>query len=66
MNFNALLSLNFWPAPFELVLHISPDLSRLSVELMHFDFGGLLELIKSEFALDDGCLKHKELELSEG
>ena len=66
MDFNALLSFDLWPAPFELVLHIAPDLSRLSVELMHLDFGGLFELIESEFALDDSRLEHKELQLGKG
>ena len=66
MDLHALLSLDLGPAPLEFVLHIPPDLPRLPIELVHLDFGGLLELVKSEFTLNDCCLKHKELELSEG
>ena len=66
MDFNSLLRLNFWPASLKLALHVTPDLSRLPIELVHLDFGGFLELIQSEFTLNDCCFEHKELELCKG
>ena len=65
MDLDALLSLDLWPSSLELSLHVTPDLPGLPVELVHFDFGGFLELIQSEFALNDCGFQHKELELGE-
>ena len=66
MDFDSLLSFDVRPAALELFLHIAPDCTRLVVELVNFDLGRLLKLIKSEFALNDGRFYHEVLELGKG
>ena len=63
MDLNSLLLLDVWPAALKLLLHVTPDLTRLVVQLMHLYFSGFLELVESEFPLDDCGFDHEELEL---
>lgn len=63
MYLNAFILFNFWPTSFKFILHITPYLSRLIIELVHFVFGLLFEHIESVFALDDCSFKHEEFEL---
>ena len=66
MDLNSLLILDIGPAALEFFLHVAPYLTGLVVELMHLNFRGFLELVESEFALDDRSFDHEELELGEG
>ena len=66
MDLDSLLILDIRPAALEFFLHIAPDLTGLVVELVHLDLCGFLELVESEFALDDRRFDHEELELGEG
>ena len=66
MDLDSLLILDIRPAALEFFLHVAPDLTGLVVELMHLNLRGFLELVESEFALDDRSFDHEELELREG
>ena len=57
------LLLNIGPAPLEFFLHVTPDLSRLVIELVYLDLGRLLKLIESEFPLNDRGFDHQEFQL---
>ena len=65
MNLNSLLRLDIRPASLELFLHVAPYSPRLVIQLVHLDLGRFLQLIKSEFTLDNGSLDHEVLELCE-
>jgi|FrelakmetLWP11LW_1041352.scaffolds.fasta_scaffold366365_1 hypothetical protein len=60
MDFDALLGFNFLPTAFELFLHITPDCSRLVIQLVNLDLRGLFELVESVLALDNSGLGHQE------
>ena len=66
MDFNSILSLDVRPAAFELFLHVTPDCPWLVVQLVHLDLGRLLQLIKTEFSLNNRGFNHKEFQLWEG
>ena len=57
------LGFDCWPAAFKLLLHITPDCSRLVIQLMNLDLRWLFELVKSVLALDNSGLSHEEFEL---
>ena len=63
MDFYTLLLFDVWPAALEFLLHITPNLSRLVIQLMHLDFSGLLQLIETELSLDNCRLLHEMLQL---
>jgi len=66
MDFDALVLLDIAPTLLELVLHLSPNTQGLFVEFLDLGLGGLLQLIETEFTLDDGRLLHKEFQLTVG
>lgn len=66
MDFDALVLLDITPTLLELVLHLSPNSQGLFVEFLDFGPGGLLQLVETEFALDDGRLLHQKFQLTVG
>jgi hypothetical protein len=66
VDFNPFLSFDLSPFVLELLLHLSPHLNRLFLQLPHPHFGRFLELIQTVASLNNGSLLHEELELSVG
>ena len=66
MNLNSFLLLNICPSLFELFLHFSPNVQRLSLELSYLVFSRSLELIETELSLNDCGLLHQEFQLRVG
>ena len=63
MYFHPSLLLDVGPTPLEFFLHVTPDLTRLVIELVHLDLGRLLQLIESEFPLNNRGFDHQEFQL---
>ena len=60
MDFQSLFLFDLWPASFEFILHITPYLSRLLIQLEYLLLGRFLQLIKSIFPLNDSGFEHEE------
>jgi len=63
MNFKPALLFDLRPAPLEFILHVTPDINRLTWQLIYFVFSGLFKKIKSILALYNGGFAHQKFEL---